>query len=335
MRLSAAALLALVSLALPATHALAADKWLHATSAHFDMYAAESDSDVKAALAHLEAVRAFFTNATHSGDPGGQPVRIVAFHSEGDFNRYKPAEYVASSAYSVMEPQATIVALGLKPENYEKIFFEYCLMVLDGSAPKLPFWMKAGLAQLYSTLKPGDGTIKLGAPPLRSYHVRSTDRLDLNMLFTVDKKTYLASRAKGAQDFGADTDHSTSHGNAALGNSAATNALNAVQGAVTQDFEGPDWTLTHMIMFGQDYRAKAGAFIGALSGGEDTGAALNSVYGRNVAQVVGDLELYMKQSALAVVNAKFVYDKPAPPAVSSLSKADEDRVIGDLSKKGK
>ncbi len=57
--------------------------------------------------------------------------------------------------------------------------------------------------------------------------------------------------------------------------------------------------LTHMIMFSQDYRAKAGQFIGTLASGQDTGAAFNAVYGRSLQQVLEDLRLYMKQSALA------------------------------------
>jgi phosphoglycerate dehydrogenase-like enzyme len=110
MRLSPACLLAILSLSLPAARVFAADKWVHATSAHFDMYAAESDAEVRAALQHLEAVRTFFATATHSQDPNGQPVRIVVFHSEGDFNRFKPAEYVMSSAYPLPGPPDTIVA---------------------------------------------------------------------------------------------------------------------------------------------------------------------------------------------------------------------------------
>lgn len=335
MRFFPGCLLAIVSLSLPSARVFAADKWVHATSVHFDMYAAENDSDVRAALEHLEAVRGYFLAATHSQDPGGQPVRIVVFHSESEFNKYRPAEYVAASAFPVLEPQATIVALGLKPANYEKIFLEYCMMVMDISAPRLPYWMRAGLAQFYSTLKPGDGIMKLGGPPTREYHIHGNGQVDLTELFKIDKAAYLSSRGKGAEDFGADTDHSTSHGNAALGNSAATNALNAVQGNVTQDYEGPDWTLTHMLMFSQDYRGKVGEFIGALGSWQETGAAFNAVYGRSVAQVVIDLQLYMKQSALPVVNAKYAAEKPAAPAVKALAKEDQDSIVAELSRKGK
>jgi len=74
---------------------------------------------------------------------------------------------------------------------------------MDESAPRLPYWLRAGLAQFYSTLKPGDNSMKLGGPPTRSYHVRSTNQVDMNLLVGVDKAAYLASRSKGAQDFGA------------------------------------------------------------------------------------------------------------------------------------
>ena len=78
MRFSPLCLLALLSLSLPSARVFAADKWVHATSAHFDMYPDESETEVRAALPHLEAARAFFINATHTQDPNGQPVRIVA-----------------------------------------------------------------------------------------------------------------------------------------------------------------------------------------------------------------------------------------------------------------
>ncbi len=48
-----------------------------------------------------------------------------------------------------------------------------------------------------------------------------------------------------------------------------------------------------------------------------------------------DLQLYMKQSALAVATVKYNYDKPAAPQVKTAAKEDMDRVFADLSKKGK
>ena len=51
--------------------------------------------------------------------------------------------------------------------------------------------------------------------------------------------------------------------------------------------------LTHMVMFGRDYRDKAGQFIAALAGRQDTASAFNTVYGRSLQQVLEDLKLYI------------------------------------------
>ena len=101
MRLSHGLTLTLLTI-LPLTSLHAADaKWVHATSAHFDLYTSESDSDAKAALQHLEATRAYFLAATHTHDPGGQTVRVVAFHAESDYSKYKPVEVRSGRAYGI------------------------------------------------------------------------------------------------------------------------------------------------------------------------------------------------------------------------------------------
>jgi hypothetical protein len=315
-----------LTLLLSCAHAFAADqKWVHATSVNFDMYAAESDSDARAALLHLEAVRAYFLAATHSKDPGGQPVRIIAFRSESDFSKYRPAEAGSLHIYAFAgNTPATIVVLGLKPEMYEQIFREYCQMVLDASAPSLAYWFRAGLAEVYSTLKPGEGTLKLGSPPLREFKA-SGQGVDLVALVTIDRAGLLASRAKQDSAFYADTSSSFSR----------ATALNQVQGNATQDYPGVAWMLTHMIMFSQEYRPKFGEFTGAMAGGMDSGTAFNNVYGRSLAQVGDDLRLYVKQSSLAVANVKFSGEKPASPQVKAATKEDQDRILLELAGKSK
>ena len=302
---------------------------MHATSAHFDLYTDESENEVRPALQHLETVRAFFVNATHTQDPNGQPVRIVAFHSEGDFFKYKPAEYVLVRAYSLPGPPATIVSRGLKPDSYEGIFLEYCQTVLDLSTPQLPYWFRAGLAQLYSTLKPGDGTVRLGGPPTRPF-ASGTGSINMTMLIGIDRITYLESKATVAANFNTDTDNS-----AALGQKAPASAgLNAAQ-TVSEDYQVDTWMLVHMVMFGKDYRANAGQFISALGSRQDTGTAFHNVYGRSLQQVLEDLRFYMKQAGLPIVDAKFVFEKPAAPQIRAMTKEDQDTLTAQLGKKEK
>jgi len=315
---------------IPAGRLAAADaKWVHASSAHFEVYAAQSESEVRAALQHLEVVRAFFLNSTHSQDPGGQPVRVVVFQSEGDSAKYRPSEYGAVSAYSIPGTPATIVSVGLKPESYEHIFREYCQLVLDQSAPKIPYWLRSGLAQFYSTLKPEDNKIKLGAAPARAFHSHDGLNVDLVQLFGADRKMFLESSSRSSTEFYADT------GNyAALGarGAAATQALNSLETKAAQDYELPSWALTHMLMFNPTYRAKVGAFIGQTSNGQETVAAFGSVYGRSLADIQSDLSLYMRQAGLAVAEPAYKYEKPAAPVMKPSTKEQVEALLASAGK---
>lgn len=293
------------------------------------MYAEQSESDVRAALQHLEAVRAFFLNATHSQDPGGQPVQVVVFQSEGDFTKYRPSEYGLASAYSMPGPPATIVSLGLKPESYDRVFREYCQLVLDQSAPKLPYWLRAGLAQFYSTLKPEGAKMKLGAAPTRSFHTHDGMNVNLIQMFGADRRLFLESTSRSSTEFYADTGSY-----AALGakGAAATQAMNALETKASQDYELPSWGLTHMLMFSPSYRAKVGEFIGVLSNGQETVPAFGSVYGRSLAEVRSDLEQYMRQAGLAVAETAFKYEKPPAPVVKPTTKEDVEALLASARK---
>ena len=315
---------------MPAGRLAAADaKWVHASSAHFEMYAAQSESEIRGALQHLEVVRAFFLNSTHSQDPGGQPVRVVIFQSEGDSAKYRPSEYGLVTTYSMPGPPATIVSVGLKPESYEHIFREYCQLVLEQSAPKIPYWLRSGLAQLYSTLKPEDNRIKLGAAPARAFHSHDGLNVDLVQLFGADRKMFLESSSRSSTEFYADT------GNyAALGakGAAATQALNSLETNAAQDYELPSWALAHMLMFSPIYRAKVGAFIGQTSNGEETVAAFGSVYGRSLADVRSDLSLYMRQAGLPVAEPAFRYEKPSAPVMKPATKEEVEALLASARK---
>lgn len=315
MRFPSLCLLAI--LFLPSPRVFAAEKWVHATSAHFDLYTDESEAEVRAGLSYLETARAFFVSSTSSKDPDGKPVRIIAFHSDADFYKYEPSGYSLVTAYSLPGPPDTIVSKGLKPERYEYIFLEYCQAALDQSVPKLPFWIRAGLAQLYSTLKLGDGSVQLGNPPTRSF--AGASNMNMTVLISVDRSGYLESRARAGASFDSDT---------AFGKKAPSAAsLNDFE-----NFQLETWMLTHMVMFGTDYRAKAGQFISALSNGEETASAFHTVYDRSLQQVASDLRFYMKQAGVPVVNAKFSPEKPAAPQIQTMTKEEQTNLIAGLGK---
>jgi hypothetical protein len=221
------------------------------------------------------------------------------------------------------------VSAGLKPESYEHIFREYCQLVLDQSAPKLPYWLRAGLAQFYSTLKPENKKIKLGAAPARAFHTH--DALDVNLvqLFGADRRLFLESRSRSSAEFYADTGSY-----AALGarGAAATQAMNALETKATQDYELPSWALTHMLMFSPAYRAKVGEFIGLLSNGQETVSVFGTVYGRSLSDVRSDLDVYMRQAGLAVAEPAFQFEKPDAPLMKPVTKEAVEELLESASK---
>jgi len=279
-------------------------------------------------------VRTYFLASTHSKDPGSQSVRIVAFHTLGDYAKYRPQEVGSAKAYAQQgATPATIAVVGLKPEIYEQIFREYAQLVMDEYSPSLPYWLRAGLAELYSTLKPAEGAIKLGIPPVREYRSTGIGNLDLNVMFSIDRSGLLASRNKLGT--GLNTDDAASAAALGAANAARTSALAQAPGAMAPDFEGGVWMLTHMIMFQPDYRPKFGEFVGTLGTGQPTGAVFNKVYGRSITQVLTDLRLYAKQPSISSANVPFKFEKPTVPQVRPATQEDLDRVLADLTRKAK
>ena len=328
----------------PFARSSAADaKWLHIASAHFDMYTSESEGDSKAALAYLEAARAYFLAATHYHDPGGQTVRIVAFHSDGDYAKYRPAEVKSGRAYGLPAGATppTISIQGLKPDMYEQAFREYTQLVLDDSAPLLPYWFRAGLSGVYSTLKPSDAGMNLGAAPRGNFRNGEVGDVSLPLLFGIDREALLASRDKAATDFNTVTVNTGSNNGAKASagsrdpGGSSSSALSSVQNTMSQsqDFSRSAWMLVHMLMFQQDYRPKFGEFMRTLAAGGETGAVFEKVYGAPLSKVKADLVLYSQRTGIMVVTAPFKPEKLPAPEIKPATKEEQDKIFADLTRR--
>jgi hypothetical protein len=337
--------LSLSLIALSLCRLSAADaKWVHATSSHFDLYTSESEGDAKALLAHLEATRAYFLAATHTHDPGASPVRIVAFRAESDYMKYKPVEWGSARVYGLAagaEAPATIVVQGLKPDVFDQVLREYAQLALDGSFPTLPYWYRAGLATFYSTMKPGDNTMTLGAAPRSNFRNGEVGDVSLPMLFSVNREALLASRDKAATDFNATVNNigSTNGAKASVGSrepgGSSTTALEQVRNNMgqSQDFSHAAWMLVHMLILQPDYRMKFGEFMRTLAAGEETGSAMEKVYDRPVSKVKTDLVFYANRTGIMVVTAPFKYERPPAPEVKTATKEEAERILADLTKR--
>lgn len=317
-------------------------KWLHLSSPHFDMYSAESEGDSKAALQHLEGTRAYFLGATHFKDPfGTQSVRVVAFHADGDFAKYRPAEVGSAKVWSVAagSAPATIAVSGLKPEVYDLLVREYTQLVLDDSARGLPYWFRAGMASVYSTLKPTDAGMNVGAAPRSSFRNGQIADADLNLLFGINRTALVASRDKAATDFYSVQSNlgSVNGTQAATGSrdpgGVGSNALSTVENQLNQsmDFARTSWALVHMLMFQADYKLKFGEFMRTVATGMPTVEAFTKVYEKPLSRVQSDLVFDAKQTGIMIMTAPFKAEKISPE-VKPAAKEEQDRIFADLGK---
>ena len=295
-------------------------KLLKAVSDHFEVYTTDNEVAAKAILEQFEPVRSYLLKATGSADPATGPIRIFDFKSGGDFGTYKPKGAGDIAAFSTKtEDRVAIVVSGFKQEAQEAAMREYVTLVLDHSAPKLPYWLKLGFTELYCTLRvdQGGGALTLGLAPFRSYRAEGAPDLNLSVLMSL----------KG----GAATDSAQTIFNAQAQNKAfgAQDGQGMVAAGMVQDYPLIAFQLVHMLMFDKRYGAQFGAFVSALAGGAESVATIGSIYNQSLIGLGQDLALHMKMP-LALVHPKIQLERPVAPQIAQLSAADSAPLLADL-----
>jgi hypothetical protein len=317
----AAMTLALSSLFLLASSFAADTNMVKAVSDHFELYTNDNGDAAKAALTHFETVRGYMLRAFHAKDPFEEPVRLVGFKSAGEYEPYSRSTDPTGKAFSESSAdRITIVMSTLRKEDYQYGVREYVRAFLLKVAPKMPYWLRTGFAELYCTLREEDGRIRMGSEPVRDFrHSISTD-FDLDVLFSLNGGI---SREKGALDFYSENSNSNAP------NAKDRASLANLEANSTVDYPVLLWQLTHMLMFNKVYSSKFGAFVQAACD-ENTDAAAQHVYGQSLVGLKQDLVLYIKMPSHAVLSTNFQLDKPVTPQVSQLSAAGSAKVLEDL-----
>jgi hypothetical protein len=325
--------LALASL-IPLASSHAADaKLVKAVSDHFELYTTDNDAAAKAALTHFETVRGYLLKSLHAADPFTVPVRIVAFKSSGEYATYVPKGFdLTTNAFSSTKGDRAVIGMsGLKKEDYQFGVREYASLLLGRLDPKMPYWLNLGFSEFYSTLRPENGTIAMGAEPARSFRGEVSPDFDMEVMFALNGGI---NRNKGAADF---YTQETQASNANTASSSKTgpnqfaigDAMENLESTTTVNYPVILWQLTHMLMFKKEYSPKFGAFVQALDR-ENTDAAIQQVLDRSLVALKEDLILYIKMPAHEVVHVKFQLDQPVTPRVSQLSAADAAAVLAEL-----
>jgi len=317
--------LALASL-LPLASSFAADaKLVKAVSDHFELYTTDNEAAAKAAITHFETVRGYLLKAFHSDDPFSKPVRIVGFRSPGEYGPYIPrnGDLNGKAFAEASADQVTIAMAGLKPADYQFGVRDYVMLLLNRTAPKMPYWLRMGFSELYCTLRMENGQLMLGSEPYRDFRRTVGTNFDMALLFALNGG---AMANKGSVDFYAPS-ASVGIGSTTLGSAAK---MASVESDQTVDYPVLLWQLTHMLLFKKEYSSKFGPFVAAVTNGEDSAAAVQRIFDLPLAGLKQDLLFYVKLSSHAVAGLKFQLDKPVTPQVSQLSPGDSAAVLAEL-----
>jgi hypothetical protein len=226
-----------------------------------------------------------------------------------------------SKAFSVTTPEHVIIVMsGLKPAEYQYGVREYVLLLMGRVAPKMAYWMKMGFGELYCTLHMDNGNLVLGSEPARSFRSNISSDFNMDVMFAL--KGGVATN-KGSSDFYAATPLT------GIGTKGGSSMVD-LQSSTSVDYPTIIWQLMHMLMFKKEYSPKFGAFVGAVSSGGDTVAAVQQAFGESLTALKQDLMLYIKLPSHAVVGRPFQLDKPVTPQVGQLSPTDSAVVLAEL-----
>ena len=252
-------LVALLFLVSAGWAAAAGPQWIRAQSAHFEMYSTANEASVRDTLFEFEEVSSFFQTLVSLHLDRAAPVRIVAFSSTKEFEPYRPNEFAAAYYFSGVE-RDTIVLSRAGADAFPVAIHEYFHLAVEHLGLKLPPWLGEGLATLYSTLRPlGGRTIVGELIPGRVQALLADKWVPLQVILAADAHSpYYNEKSKAGSLYN----------------------------------EG--WALTHMLYLSPEYRPRFADVFKAIAVGKDSADTLTSVYGKPLAAIEGDLQIYLR-----------------------------------------
>jgi Flp pilus assembly protein TadD len=236
-----------------------AEQWLNIKSSNFELLTTAGEKKGREAILYFEQVRGLFIKLSKASPVPTLPVRIVAFRSEKEYAPYRMNDS-ATAYYLSSQDRDYIVMKSIDPELYPVAIHEYTHLIVKHAGLPLPAWLNEGLADVYSTLKLSGKRVIVGQIYPGRYHVLQTGAwLDIGTLIAVDHKSPLYNEKEQAGMFYAES-----------------------------------WALAHMLYLSDEYWKKFGQFVSLIKADGSQAAVFQQVYGKSLAQVQADLELYMR-----------------------------------------
>ncbi|MEI9976225.1 MAG: hypothetical protein WDO73_31775 [Ignavibacteriota bacterium] len=231
-------------------------------STHFDLLTTAAEHDGRDMIRHFEQVRGFFLRIFGLKSTEETPVRIIAFHSEKEFQPYRPNES-ATAFYHGGSEHDYIVMSRIDSEHYQVATHEYTHLLIGQLSSPVPVWLNEGLAELYSTLEQVGDQVKVGRPPVgRGRALLDSQWIPLEIVLSVNQDSpYYNEKSRAGM------------------------------------FYSESWALVHMINLDAGYHPHLAALLDALKTA-DSATAFRIAYGKSVAQVQADLLEYAHRETL-------------------------------------
>ena len=248
----------------------AADTWLSARTAHFEMFSSASESESRRLLLALEQFRANFLASFPLRGAAEPHTTVVLFRTEREFRPYTPlfgGKPKAVAGYFLPGDDAVMIALttdldGGDTDPTEVIYHEYLHLLLHVRGTPVPVWLNEGLAELFSTFHLDGDKVEFGAAKDNHVAVLSQSALlPLAKLFAVTRDS---------------PDYNEEH-RAGL-------------------FYAQAWALTHYLVCGADRAnsAKLARFISRLGESGGTEASFREAFGTDYRPMEQALRTYLE-----------------------------------------
>jgi len=268
-----------------AVNSRAADpRWIRIQSPNFEIYSTASEGSTRDTLKQFEQVRAFFLTSLPAKDTKPLPLRIVQFSSDKEYQPYR-MNAVAVAYYKSGADRDMIVMSHGGVEHLPISIHEYVHLVMRHSGFTVPPWLNEGMAEVYSTMREYGGKIAVGAViDGRLAELRRSKWVPLATILAVDQSSPYYNEKNKANLF-----------------------------------YDESWALAHMLSLSQEYRPKWADFLKAVIAGKESADALATTYGKPLAAIERDLQLYTTRdsfrAALFDTKLEKIDEKyPAEPA---------------------
>jgi len=289
-------LLSLLACPLLANASPPPEHWIGLTTPQFQMYTTNPKDDALRELEFFEKVRSALLKIIPVKTTRPTAVQIVAFRSENEFNPYR-FQAGGSAYYLRTFDREYIVLDDINPAHRQLMVHEFTHVIVADAGLQLPIWLNEGLAELYSSIDFQDEQVTVGRPLAR--HLTTLSRhpwMDWNALFAVGRDSPYYNESDKMSIFYAQS-----------------------------------WALTHMLALSEAYAPRFNAFLADISSGMASAAALQTIYGKSMAQIAVDLKAYLHRKPLpeTVFDDK-LQNTNVPPRIAEPSDFQIDFVLANL-----